>query len=105
MPFNLYISFSRFVYPFRYGFDDPESRQSFIQTNPENPPKPKRTLTRSISRQLDNNRVAAFFRGEHNVNILHVDNYSRVLFPATFMIFNIFYWGYYLKNSAKSAPT
>ena len=28
-------------------------------------------------------------------NVLHVDNYARVLFPTTFMILNLIYWGFY----------
>ncbi|XP_075262346.1 gamma-aminobutyric acid receptor subunit pi-like [Convolutriloba macropyga] len=91
----------------RYGMDR-ESRRSFLvandpnnsqqndTTNNDDTNKPKRRLTRSISKQLDT-KFVAFFRGEKNVNILHVDNYSRVLFPATFLIFNILYWGYYYR--------
>merc|ERR1712196_27530 len=53
-----------------------------------------RTLTRSISKGFDK-QVGTFFRGERNFKILLVDNYSRVFFPATFLMFNILYWGYY----------
>ena len=62
-----------------------------VKMTPQNP------AGSSVNMKRDSSPFApkATKKSKPPFNVLHVDNYARVLFPTTFMILNLIYWGIY----------